>query len=615
MAHHIGIYGLLRRKPLGGVKLRVSRLNNLLRLYIKNGLVIHPLEAKSKKAIVDEWQKKSREELLDELYNFLNSEKEVNVGIRLDGLTVLDIERNELWWLFFNEAPEVVGQHTWVCRTGGDGYHVYIAGETDIKGFKADGLAELRSSHKHYVVAPPSIHPDTGRRYEWLSNIEEASIGDISEDGLLRLKQRITILKRHKPLIEKLAEVWRPEHRHEIALGLAGVLRKSNVPLEEGELIIKTVALLGHDPEMEDRLRALRDTYSKPLSGVAAWSKLKEQLAALAGPDKVNELLKVLPRAFSIEVKPLSQVITEAKPIEWIVENLIPRYGLIILAGKAGVGKSFVSLHLAHSISSGEKFLGVLPVLSSGKVLIIDGENYPGIYRQRAEALKLNPLDGIDVVILQNFYLDQARCLKWLEEKLKENRYSIVIFDAWTNLIRWTDENKSTDVGRVLSRLRKLSYENECCFLLIHHLRKNLPFAVEAKDELRGSSALVNEADIVMTLQNLKDGKILKTIKQRYGEEQAFEVQFDSSNERLTIRGRPIAVEEAQNEVLKALETVIEYLEAKGNPATRQELLENLPFSEPTVKRALSIGINLGRILRVGRGIYTLPQRLEQFNA
>jgi archaellum biogenesis ATPase FlaH len=575
--------------------------------YVKLGLVVVPLLPRSKIAKVQGWTTLSSEELTQQLG------PDDNIGIRLDELTVLDIEKPELWSLFFKEPPEVIGQYTWICRTGGGGYHVYFRGET--QPCKAEGLAELRSSNRQYVVVPLSIHPDTGRRYEWISNIEEVSIGDISGDGLLRLKQRITILKRHKPLIEKLVEVWQPEHRHELSLGLSGVLRKINVSVQEAELVIKAVALLAHDPEVEDRLRALRDTYSKPLNEVAGWSKLKEQLIALVGPDGANELFKVLPRAFSIEVKPLSEVIAEARPIEWIIENLIPKYGLVILAGKAGTGKSFLSLHLAHSISSGENFLGILPVASPGKVLIIDGENYPGIYKQRVEALKLNPLDGIDVVVLQNFYLDQTRCLKWLEEKLKENCYSIVIFDAWTNLIQRIDENKSSDVGRVLSRLRKLSYEYECCVIVIHHLRKNLPYAVDPRDELRGSSVLMNEADIVMLLDNLKNIKILKTIKQRYGKEQAFEVQFDKSKEKLSIRGKPVTVEETQNEVLKALEAVIEYLETKGNPATRMELLENLPFSEPTIKRALSIGINLGRILRVGRGIYTVPQRLEQFNA
>jgi hypothetical protein len=222
-------------------------------------------------------------------------------------------------------------------------------------------------------------------------------------------------------------------------------------------------------------------------------------------------------------------------------------------------------------------------------------------------------LDGIDVVILQNFHLDQARSLKWLEEKLKENRYSIVIFDAWTNLIQRTDENKSSDVGRVLSRLRKLSYENECCFLLIHHLRKNMPFAVEAKDELRGSSVLVNEADVVLLMQNFKDTKFLKTIKMRYGDEQAFEVRFEKDGGRLAIVGKRVMEPEIEGEVVRAVSAIEEYLMVKGNVATRGELIQELPFSKATVNRAISLALTLGRIIREGRGLYRLPPRLEQY--
>jgi hypothetical protein len=218
-----------------------------------------------------------------------------NIAIRLDELTVLDIEKHELWSLFFKEPPEVVSRNTWVCRTGGGGFHIYFRGETE--PVKADGLAELRSSRKQYVVVPPSIHPDTGKAYEWLSNIETTPIGDISRDSLLRLKQKISVLKKYKPLLGALTQIWQPEHRHEIALGLAGVLRKSNISLEEGELIIKTVALLAHDPEVEDRLRALRDTYSKPLSEVAGWLKLRDELKSIIGSEGAEELLNLLPQA------------------------------------------------------------------------------------------------------------------------------------------------------------------------------------------------------------------------------------------------------------------------------------------------------------------------------
>jgi hypothetical protein len=267
-----------------------------LEKYKNHDLVVNPLLPRTKKAYLNDWQLLPRESLISEVEKAMARWGEINLGIRLDGLTVLDIERPELWFLFFTEAPEVVGQYTWVCRTGSGGYHIYFRGETDIKGCKADEFAELLSSSKHYVVAPPSIHPDTGRRYEWVSDIEKVVVGDVSESGLLRLKQKINALKKYSALIETLVGVWKPEHRHELSLGLSGVLRKTNVPLEEAESVVKTITLLAHDPEGDDRLRALRDTYSKPLSEVAAWSKLKQELVSIVGPEKAEQLLGLLPR-------------------------------------------------------------------------------------------------------------------------------------------------------------------------------------------------------------------------------------------------------------------------------------------------------------------------------
>jgi len=267
-----------------------------LEKYKNHDLVVNPLLPRTKKAYLDDWQLLPRESLISEVGKAMARWREINLGIRLDGLTVLDIERPELWSVFFNEAPEVVARHTWVCRTGSGGYHVYLRGETDIKGCKADGLAELLSSSKHYVVAPPSVHPDTGRRYEWVSDIEKVVVGDVSESGLLRLKQKIGALKKYSALIETLVGVWRPEHRHELSLGLSGVLRKTGVSFEDAEIIIKTVALLAHDEEVEDRLRCLRDTYEKPLSEVAAWSKLRRELEIIVGPEKAEQLLGLLPR-------------------------------------------------------------------------------------------------------------------------------------------------------------------------------------------------------------------------------------------------------------------------------------------------------------------------------
>jgi len=315
-----------------------------------------------------------------------------------------------------------------------------------------------------------------------------------------------------------------------------------------------------------------------------------------------------------LKVVPLRQLVEEAEPITWLVDGLIPAQGLVVLAGKAGAGKSFLSLTLAHAVANGESsFLGALPVVEKGPVLIIDNENYPGLYKDRVKALGFSSLEGIDVINLQDLAIDRASDVERLAQLIREKGYRLVVLDSWTNLITRTDENKAHEVGPVLSRLRRISHENKCTFMLIHHLRKNVPYAVELKDELRGSVAFVNEADLVLLLQNGRERRLLTTVKNRYGAPLALELSFKANGDRLTIEGSRVALSDAEleSQLMRALDAIIQYIRAKGAPATAGELINELPFAQATIKRALNLGLSLRKIERIKRGLYALPQTLD----
>jgi archaellum biogenesis ATPase FlaH len=577
------------------------------KFYYERGLIVLPLMSGDKRCVINDWPKLDRDTL------FTMIDDECNLGLRLDNLVIEDFEIPELWPAIHPDvSPEELARHTWVSRTGGGGLHVFARGEA--KPIRVEGWIELRSGPGQYVVAPPSIHPETLRPYMWLTDVDSVGIIEATPAAIDLLRRKIRMLGEAKKFIESLLGAWTEGDRHDLSLSIAGCLRKLGYSREEAEAVVGAIAGLAHDEELRDRLKAVETTFQKPLNDVLGFSGLRERLQRIMGPERAAEIMRLLPRREAyFEVKPLSQLVAEAKPIEWIADGLVPKYGLVILAGKSGVGKSFFSLHLAHAVASGENLLGIVPIQHRGRVLIIDNENYPGLYLQRIAALGLNPLDGIDVLSLSGFRLDSARCIEWLEKTLMEHKYVMVILDSWSDLTSRIDENKADEVGRVLSRLRKLSYENDCCFVLVHHLRKNLPFAVEAKDELRGSSALVNEADVVLLMQGFKNAKFLKTIKLRYGDEQAFEIKFNKDGERLAIVGKRVAEPEIEGEVVRAVSAIEEYLMVKGNPATRGELIRELPFSKATVNRAISLALALGRIAKVGRGLYRLPTRLEQY--
>jgi len=76
-------------------------------------------------------------------------------------------------------------------------------------------------------------------------------------------------------LSEKLAEFYQKGRRHFISLALSGFVRKyTNISEESAKKIIKTLAQLLHDEEINDRVKAVETTYRKKIEEVSALSIL-----------------------------------------------------------------------------------------------------------------------------------------------------------------------------------------------------------------------------------------------------------------------------------------------------------------------------------------------------
>ena len=260
-----------------------------VRFYRSRGLVVLPIERGTKRCLIKGWDELAPEELEKMIT------EDHDIGIRLDDLAVLDIERPELVRALTRADAEIIAKQTWVAKTG-KGYHIYMRGSlSGKKTIRAEGLVEFRTGNDFYVVAPPSLHP-SGVRYEWISDVELIEIAEASEALLERIYHKVEVLKEFKALIEELVRIWTPSHRHNLAIWLSGCLRKSGVDREDAETVLKAIACLAHDEELEDRLRALEDSYRKPADQIGAWSYLEEELRCIVGPEKAREIMDLIPR-------------------------------------------------------------------------------------------------------------------------------------------------------------------------------------------------------------------------------------------------------------------------------------------------------------------------------
>jgi predicted ATP-dependent serine protease len=581
-------------------------LKLFLETYRRNGLVVLPLLPRSKQCVIENWQNLTVEELLQHF------RPDSNLGIRLDSLIAIDIERPQLWPVLTELSIEAMSRKTWIQKTG-KGYHILFRGEA--KPFKVDGLAEIRSGSSQYIVVAPSIHPDTGKPYQWISDIRSTPIADLDRESLSNLKHKLEILRRFKKFIEAMIECWKRYHRHNLSLWISGVFRKIGLSLEDAGTVLKAITYLSCDEEISDRLRALEDTYRKDNSEVKGWSGLREELIEITGSvGEAEKVLKLLPihKGLLFEVKSLKELVEGAREISYIAKPILPRGALVLFTGRGGVGKSLLSLYMAHHIANGKPLFNYFDA-SPSKVLIVDNENTPTVYRDRVESLSLNPIDSIDIINLTNFRLDRKGAIAKLKTLVTTNSYEVVFIDNWTTITSRVDENKSNEVSNILTRLRKLAYETNCTIILLHHIRKSLPYS-HSIDEVRGSSVLVNEVDLVLLLEKgaAPNERIVRTLKNRLGEEFAFRLNLRYDEEGVLNIEYAGEIEEAlDSNIIKAANEIKTFMQMV-HIAKRKEIFEAMKgYSESTIKRAINYLLAVGELKRDARGIYTIKESLE----
>jgi hypothetical protein len=249
--------------------------------YRSLGLAVVPLRPGKKKAKRRGWRLKSAEELLASL------EDGDNVGLRLEKpFFVIDIDDRRLLALILDEVGQTLMVET---RRG---YHLYLKAESHYPQNNTKSQLIQLLAEGYQVVAPPSVVK--GHEYRFVN--PDVPVAVLDDRAVEKMERMVEALARYEKIIAGFADAWSEGHRHNLSLWLNGALRKAGVPRFEAAVVIKSICLLADDPEINDRLTALKTTYERPLEEIAGWSRLKEELEAIVGPEKAEQLLGLLPR-------------------------------------------------------------------------------------------------------------------------------------------------------------------------------------------------------------------------------------------------------------------------------------------------------------------------------
>ena len=143
---------------------------------------------------------------------------------------------------------------------------------------------------------------------------------------------------------------------------------------------------------------------------------------------------------------------------DWVIEGLAPRGSVGFLFGQAGVGKTWIGLHIAKCVSLHEDFF-TFPCKGS-KVLYVAEEDKEINLCERLKKFNIHGLKGIQMEFLcrAGFRADEDRWWDFLEYLLASGDYAMVILDNWSFIKGAINENEEREVTEVLRKFLQLLF-------------------------------------------------------------------------------------------------------------------------------------------------------------
>ena len=307
-------------------------------------------------------------------------------------------------------------------------------------------------------------------------------------------------------------EVWKSFKKGPVTLGSLFWMADQHLPgrLWLGEDLRKVVA----DVETDNvtRTRQVVISYSEVIRRAKEIQQIKNPaesghamnvLALEAGYRDAGALERLLIAQMQFEQQDdemaLERLLQKDLKFEYLIPDLLPCPGTVMVHGAGGDGKSMSAWTIAKHVARGIPFSvrGDLVPVQAGPVLILNGDQSEVQVQQQLRDLEFLPTDPVTVVMGWdlNWYF---RFTKLIEK----HRPKLVIIDSITGCSRGSafDENKK----EFASPIYWLANNNgrlfpACTILLIHHANKTGGF--------RGSTAIRDAVDEVWGLRRPDKGQ------------------------------------------------------------------------------------------------------------
>jgi energy-coupling factor transporter ATP-binding protein EcfA2 len=319
---------------------------------------------------------------------------------------------------------------------------------------------------------------------------------------------------------------------------------------------------------------------------------------------------------------PFVDLSVEPPPVEWIVQDWIQKGDIVLLAGRAGGGKSTTAAELAVAAAgarNGQGWLGI-PVPEM-PVLYLDEEAGEAEIRRQFYRHDGIGNKNLFVASCQGFRLDDPETLRRIQFEIQTKGIQLMILDTVSHFFANADENSSKDVGGLFLPLFELRDKYGLTTVMLHHLRKinQNASSEDILERVRGSTAYTTQPSAVWGQMPVNNGAAadLQVLKRRGGgPKPIIRIEYHETNGKTSLCsiGHPNQLE---SDLDRAIHTMSDALRKSTQEiwTTSDIIYLGSDFPKRTAERALKTLTDIGVIRRVARGKYICDNKIKETEA